>query len=81
MKPKMEFLILGGIFFIVIGMFLVIAGSLLSQKSDSNVKVGVGGFIGPIPFGFANDRAMYYGVLVVMVFALIVWVVLKQWPG
>lgn len=45
-----------GIVAIFAGVVLVMVGSLTSGKSD--VHVGVGGFIGPIPFGFANNPTM-----------------------
>ena len=45
-----------GIMAIFAGVILVMVGSLTSGKSE--VNVGVGGFIGPIPFGFANNPTM-----------------------
>jgi len=57
----MEKLITLGILFIFVGMLFVIIGSLATQSSNS--KVVVGGFIGFISFGFANDRKMLYVVM------------------
>ena len=70
-------LILVGIIAIFIGFALILLGSQ-SPTSDTNIRgekssekkpiqVGVGGFIGPIPFGFANSREMLYLVIAVSV--------------
>ena len=57
-----------GLLVVVIGIILIILGSL-GGKSD--VKVGVGGFIGPIPFGFGNDKTMVYiAIAITLVFFL-----------
>jgi uncharacterized membrane protein len=65
-----------GLLVIFIGMALVIIGALSSAK-DGNTKLAVGGFIGFIPFGFANDRRMFWALLIVMAFFLIFWVLLN----
>ena len=45
-----------GIAIIFIGVFLIIISTLIQTKqSKMTTKVAVGGFIGPIPFGFSND--------------------------
>ena len=62
-----------GIIVIFIGIFLVIFGSLKSSDS-SNTKVAVGGFIGFIPFGFANDKRMLWVVVGMMVLMALFWV-------
>tara|TARA_Y100000310_G_scaffold197618_1_gene197683 strand:- start:385 stop:639 length:255 start_codon:yes stop_codon:yes gene_type:complete len=50
-----------GLVVIFIGVFLIIIGSITQAKqSKTNTKIAVGGFIGPIPFGFSNDKAMFY---------------------
>lgn len=46
---------------LILGILLVIIGVVLilySIGNVGNVKIGVGGFLGPIPFGFANDKEM-----------------------
>ena len=58
-----------GILIILIGFAIVIISSLTgSQKGDT--KVAVGGFVGFIPFGFANDKRLLFalvGIMAVMV--------------
>ena len=57
-----------GIAIIVIGFLIVIIGSLGSK----DVKVGVGGIIGFIPFGFGNDpQLVKIAVIVSVVMALV----------
>ena len=48
-----------GIILIFAGIFMVMASSALGSGKAS-AKIAVGGFIGPVPFGFANDRQMLY---------------------
>ncbi|MBI2971541.1 MAG: DUF131 domain-containing protein [Candidatus Aenigmarchaeota archaeon] len=49
-----------GVLLMFIGFAAVIAGSMLG-KGDA--KVAVGGFIGPIPFGWANDPKMLQWII------------------
>ena len=65
-----------GMVIIIVGVIFVIAGAIkASRSSETETKVAVGGFIGPIPFGFANDRAVLYILIGLMVFTLIVWII------
>jgi uncharacterized membrane protein len=65
----MEGLILLGFVLIFIGIFLIIIASLLGTEKGET-KVAVGGFIGPIPFGFANDKNMLYIAIVLTIIML-----------
>lgn len=75
----MQYLIPAGMLFVFIGMVLIIIGGLFGasgsgrQKNETSAgaKIAVGGFIGPIPFGFANDKRMMYFVIG-LAFALII---------
>lgn len=40
---------------------------------DATTRVAVGGFFGPIPFGFANDKVILYIVMGLMIFTILVW--------
>jgi len=54
-----------GILIILVGFAIVIIGSLTGpQKGDT--KVAVGGFIGFIPFGFANDKRLLFALVGIM---------------
>ena len=60
-----------GFALIFIGLLLIMAGSI--NKGD--VHWGIGGFIGPIPFGFANSRNALYTVAAISVIAFLVLLV------
>jgi uncharacterized membrane protein len=77
-----------GTVIVFIGMIVIMIGSLKAQKSSASAsetgsagsgptaKVAVGGFIGPIPFGFSNDKTLMYFLIGLMVFAMIIWFIL-----
>jgi len=70
-----ENLVVIGFAVVFIGIILIVIGSLLGAK-DSKVNFGVGGFIGPIPWGFANSKEMLYlviGISVVMFILFLLW--------
>ena len=72
----MDQIISFGIVLIVIGFFIVFFGSLKgSSDSNSKTKVAVGGFIGPIPFGFGNDKNMVRFVTILSVIIFLLWLV------
>lgn len=72
----MRSLITLGIALIFIGMLAAVIGSLFS--TDKNTKLAVGGFIGFIPFGFANDKNMQYFVLALSAFILVLFIILGK---
>jgi uncharacterized membrane protein len=55
---------------------LVFIGALASAKS-TDVKFGFGGFIGPIPFGFANDPRILIALIVLMIAIILLTLVLR----
>ncbi len=78
-----ESLPLIGLGIIVLGIFLIIISSFLKPekagdgtgKAETDAKVAVGGFIGPIPFGFAKDKAMLWVVIALSVVALLFFII------
>jgi len=52
-----------GIIIVFLGVLLILIGSFFGGKEET--KFGFGGFIGPIPFGFANDPRILVVVLIV----------------
>ena len=60
-----------GVLVIFIGFILVFLGAL-SSSNTKDTKVAVGGFIGFIPFGFANDKRMM-GVLIALMAIILVF--------
>ena len=57
-------IILIGIAVILIGFLIILAGAFLGDKKP---QFAVGGFIDPIPLGFANSREMLYVVIALSV--------------
>lgn len=73
----MEQFVTIGVIVILIGFAIVFIGSFLgSDKSDA--KFAVGGFIGPIPFGFANDQRMLYAVIAVAMAIFVISMLMSQ---
>ena len=67
-----------GIILIFVGFIILLIGAILGTKSE-NVKFGFGGFIGPIPFGFANDPRMLALVLIISIIMFVFFLLsLKQ---
>ncbi len=63
---------------ISIGLALIIIGFLIvviSSLSGKDVKVGFGGFVGPIPFGWANDPETGKWIIVITAIVAIVFLV------
>ena len=65
-----------GILIIFLGIIVIIIGSLTSLNKENNLKVGVGGFIGFIPFGFANDKRLLY-VFIAISLLMLIWILLN----
>lgn len=72
MAFRIENLIAVGIMLIIIGFFLVFFGAFKSE-ANSKTKVAIGGFIGPIPFGFGNDKNLVWFVTLLSVVIFLVW--------
>lgn len=67
-----------GIFIIFIGFALVFIGALTQAfTGKSDTKVAVGGFIGFIPFGFANDKRMMWILIALMAVVLVFFFVMN----
>ena len=74
MSFKMEQLISLGILLILIGIIIVFFGVLKGNKEGSSAtKIAFGGFIGPIPFGFGNDKNLVWFVTVLSLVIFIIW--------
>ena len=88
----MKQLVTIGIFFIFLGFLFAVLGSLFQESGKETgktktaggfggTKIAFGGFIGPIPFGWANDRRLLYplmGFLTVMALVWIVWQMMQR---
>ena len=80
MALKMEQLISIGVLMIVIGFFIVFFGMFMGAKeTTSKTKVAVGGFIGPIPFGFGNDKNLVWFVTILSLVVFVLWIAFSLW--
>ena len=73
MALKMEYLIVFGIILIYVGLFTVFLGILKGAK-ETKVNAAVGGFIGPIPFGFGTDKNLVWFVTILSIVLFLVWI-------
>ncbi len=60
-----------GMALVLIGIFLLIIGSFVGTKGESKAEWSIGGFIGPVPFGFASNRNMLYLTIAICLAVLI----------
>ncbi len=65
-----------GILLIFLGFILLFIGSLFGAKTDS--KVAVVGLLGPIPFGFGNDKRLFVITLVIAIILMVAWFILSR---
>ena len=68
--PQNQWLTIG-LLLVFIGIAIIIISSVLgaTRQGKSDVKVGVVGFLGPIPFGFGSDkRTLLFTVILAAVF-------------
>ena len=70
-------LVLAGIILLFIALVLIIVGSVLSaEKEGRKIEVGIGGFIGPVPFGWASSPDMLKWIMVITAIVMIGFVLL-----
>lgn len=73
MPIKMQHLISLGVIIIFIGFIIVFLGVLKEAKGTNSAKVAVGGFIGPIPFGFGNDKNLVWFATILSIVLFLLW--------
>ena len=49
-----------GMLIVFAGIVLIFIGAFLSAQKDSNVKFSFFGLFGFIPFGFSNDKRLFF---------------------
>ena len=73
-------LIIIGLAIVFLGIGFVIAGSLSGAKEqDVQAKFAVGGFFGPIPFGFFSDRRMIVPFLAMLLLFVVLYFLLQKY--
>lgn len=77
----MQKLLTIGMLLIFLGTFFIFWAILhsaqIGSQSGSTTKVAVGGFIGPVPFGFMTDKSLYWPFIIIMASLLALLVVLR----
>ncbi len=66
-----EKIVLLGFALIFIGMLVIIIGTSLGEKGKTGTGFAFGGFIGPIPFGWASEKPWLYLVVAISVIMLL----------
>lgn len=74
----MKDLVSVGIIVILVGFALTFIGALQQSKEQGTAKVTFGGFIGPIPFGFGNDKNFLYIAMAIAFLFFLFWFVLSR---
>jgi len=72
-----------GILLILIGFALIFISSFLgarnsAENKENGIKFSVFGLIGPIPFGVANDKKLFYFTIVVAIIFILLFFVLNR---
>ncbi|MEM5802588.1 MAG: DUF131 domain-containing protein [Candidatus Aenigmatarchaeota archaeon] len=66
-----------GFIVVLIGIILIIGGIVSATKKDK-VGFAFGGFIGPIPFGFATRKELLYLIIAISIILAIVFLILAR---
>lgn len=67
-----EALIILGFILLFIAVVLIVIGIISSGKMET--KFAFGGFIGPLPFGFANDPKLLWAVIIISVLIIVFYI-------
>lgn len=70
-----DYLIPSGITVVLIGILIIFIGALSNYGSPGS-KFAVGGFVGPIPFGFGNDKPLVYILIAVSAFVALLFLII-----
>jgi uncharacterized membrane protein len=73
----MDQLVTIGVVVILVGFALIVIGSI-AGAGKGEAKFAVGGFIGPIPFGFANDKWALYGIIAMSAIILAFYILMSR---
>jgi len=73
-----DWLLLFGMFFILLGISLITLYSFYVPKENTYVEFAIGGFIGPIPFGFATQKELLIVIMVLSIIFLIIFLLLYK---
>jgi len=75
---RMSLLVYFGITLLILGFLFIFLGTLLGAyggKDKAKIKYAVGGVLGFIPFGFANDKRLLITVLLISASIFVAWLI------
>lgn len=76
MQDKIIFIGIGLIF---LGIALLVIGSFFGAgKQESKINTAVGGFVGPIPFGFFTSKKMFWVWILILITFTIFYLVFRK---
>ncbi len=64
-----------GFFLVLIGMIAILIGAL---QGDAETDYFVGGIFGFIPFGFSNDKQLFYAGMALTAFLFILFILFRS---
>jgi len=68
-----------GILFILFGILLIILGGFIGISGEnSKTNLAIGGFIGPIPFGFFTNKKMFWIFCILFLVSFLFWFLLRN---
>ncbi len=76
-----EKILIAGMAFLLVGIFLLVIGSFIGTSGSSNkskVETAFGGFIGPIPFGFFSSWNALWVWAIFLMFLFLFWVIARR---
>lgn len=79
MEEKIIFM---GLILIAIGIILLFIGTILSSKNynvgKTKTEIAIGGFVGPIPFGFFTSKRIFLIWLILFILFLAILILLRK---
>ncbi len=72
-----QFFLYLGLVFVAIGILIIILFAV-GKSGEGKAEVGVGGFIGFIPFGFATSKSTLYVAISLSIVCLAIFLVLSR---
>ncbi len=76
---KTNIVALIGVGLLFLGIIFIIISSFLQADKNTKTNVAVGGFIGPIPFGFFSSKKMIAPFFIILLCLVIVYFVLRKY--
>ena len=76
-----EKILIAGMAFLLVGLSLLVIGSLIGTSGSSNknkVETAFGGFIGPIPLGFFSSWNAFWVWAISLMSLVLFWIIARR---